>query len=100
MEKRPKNAECPAGKLLQVGHLKLYSGYAGVIFLLRKSYIAATQQLYYIRLQNWAKPNITCEANITGVANITRRKANIAENTVIVVSQLRCFYAKEQLKVV
>ena len=60
--------------------------------MLRKSYIAATQQLYYIRLQNWAKPNITCEANITGVANITRRKANIAENTVIVVSQLRCFH--------
>ena len=61
------------------GSFKLYSGYAGVIFLLRKSYIAATQQLYYIRLQNWAKPNITCEANITGAANITRRKANITE---------------------
>ena len=47
--------------------------------MLRKSYIAATQQLYYIRLQNWAKPNITCEANITGVANITRHEANITE---------------------
>ena len=44
MGNRPKNAECPTGKLLQVGHLKLYSGFAGVIFLLRQSDIAAMQQ--------------------------------------------------------
>ena len=47
--------------------------------MLCKSYIAATQQLYYIRLQNCPQGNITCEANITGAANITRRKANITE---------------------
>ena len=79
MGNRPKNAICPTGKLLLVGHLKLYSGYAGVIFSLRESYIAALRQLYYIRLQNCPKGNITCEANITGVANITRHEANITE---------------------
>ena len=47
------------------------------------------QQLYYIRLQNWAKPNITCEANITGAANITRRKANIAEKSTC---ESKCFF--------
>ena len=46
--------------------------------MLCKSYIAATQQLYYIRLQNWAKPNITCEANITA-QQYNSPKANIVE---------------------
>ena len=32
--------------------------------------------------QNWAKPNNTCEANITGAANRTRRKANITEKPI------------------
>ena len=91
MGNRPKNAECPAGKLLQVGHLKLYSGCAGVIFSLRESYIAATQQLYYIRLQNWAKPNITWrKPNITA-KQYNSPKANIAEKTVIA-SQSRSFH--------
>ena len=65
-------------KLLQVGHFKLYSGYAGVIFSLRESYIAAAQQLYYIRLQNCPEGNITCAANITA-KQYNSPKANITE---------------------
>ena len=80
MGNRSKNAECPNGKNIPIGHFKLYSGYAVVIFSLRESYIAAVQQLYYIRLQNCPKGNITWrKPNITGAANITRRKANITE---------------------
>ena len=48
------------------------------MFLLCKSYIAATQQLYYIRLQNcpkgnitWRKPNITAKQYNSPKANIT-----------------------------
>ena len=67
--------------------------HAGVIFSLHKSYIEACRlQLYYIRLQScpqgnitWRKPNITAK-------QYNSPKANIAENTVIVVSQLRCFH--------
>ena len=43
---------------------------------------------------NWAKPNITCEANITGVANITRRKANIAAKRALLTQCSFCWWGK------
>ena len=56
--------------------------YGIVVFLL-------TQKCYYFRQKNWAKPNNTCEANITGAANRTRRKANITEkNQVLKVQEI------------
>ena len=50
-----------------------------MIFYLRESDIETCGFSDIIFAPN-ARRHITCEANITGVANITRRKANITEN--------------------
>ena len=50
---------------------------AGVILL--RSDISADAEVILYSPINWAKPNNTCEANITGGANRTRHKANITE---------------------
>ena len=42
-----------------------------------------------------ARRHITCEANITGAANITRRKANITENDKFL-SKLVVFWRRER----
>ena len=55
--------------------------YAGVILL--RSDIFANAKVVLYSLENWVKPNNTCEANITGGANRTRRKANITEKVLM-----------------
>ena len=51
----------------------------GVIFSLRETDISANAEVILYPPLKLGKTNITCGANITGVANITRRKANITE---------------------
>jgi len=52
------------------------AGYSSCNKMITKSFY---QETVLYSPTNWAKPNITCEANITGAANRTRRKANITE---------------------
>ena len=54
---------------------------AAVIFRLRRSDIFAYAEVILFSPNNCPKGNITCEANITGVANRTGQTANITENT-------------------
>ena len=64
------------------GHCKVLSDIpacAGVILL--RSDISADAEVILYSPEHWAKPNNTCEANITGKANRTRRKANITEKS-------------------